>query len=102
MGTQMQSEMLPALGQQLGMDETALQTFLQENLPAMSGAIAGMPDAMGRFTTTIDAFETHLDDFEILKPVAFVPIVWTMIVGGAIALFAGAWGLVGAKAASKA
>lgn len=97
MGTQMQADMLPALGQQLGMDEAGLQTFLQENLPAMAGAMAGMPDAMGRFTATVDTFAAHLDDFDTLKPVAFSPIVWTMIVGGAIALLAGGWGFLASR-----
>ena len=98
MGTQMTQEMLPALGQQLGMDEAALQSFLQENLPAMAGAMAAMPDAMGRFSQTVETFQAHLDDYDTLKPVAFVPIVWTMIIGGAVALLAGLWGLVGARA----
>ncbi len=101
MGTQMQSEMLPALGQQLGMDEAGLQAFLGENLPAMAGAMAAMPDAMGRFTATVETFQAHLDDFDTLKPVAFAPIVWTMIVGGLVALLAGLWGLVGARASRE-
>lgn len=96
MGTQMTQEMLPALGQQLGMDEAGLQSFLQENLPAMAGAMAAMPEAMGRFQQTVETFQAHLEDYDTLKPVAFVPIVWTMIGGGAIALLAGLWGLVGA------
>jgi hypothetical protein len=91
MGTQLQVEMLPALAQQLGMDEAALQGFLGENLPAMSGAMAGMPDAMGRFTTVVEIFRTHLDDYDTINAVAFVPIVWTMILGGILAALAGAW-----------
>jgi len=93
MGTQMQEQMLPALAQQLGMDDAALQGFLQENLPAISGALQTMPDAMERFTGVVDTFGAHLEDFDTLKPVAFVPIVWTLIVGGIVALLAGAWAL---------
>lgn len=100
MGTQMQEEMLPALGAQLGMDEAGLNAFLQENLPAMAGALAAMPDAMGRFTLTVETFQAHLDDYETLKPVAFTPIVWTMIVGGVVALLAGAWGVLAGRKAS--
>ena len=37
MGEQMQSTMLPALGQQLGTDQAQLQSFLQANLPAAGG-----------------------------------------------------------------
>lgn len=91
MGTQMQEEMLPALAQQLGMDEAALQAFLAENLPAMSGAMAAMPDAMGRFTNVVEIFRAHLDDYDTINTVSFVPIVWTMIVGGILAALAGTW-----------
>ena|SRR6266511_408947 len=35
MGEQMQTKMLPDLGQQLGMDQQQLQAFFAENLPAM-------------------------------------------------------------------
>lgn len=96
MGTQMQEAMLPTLGQQLGMDEAQLQAFLEENLPAMAGTMAGMPDAMDRFTATVETFQAHLDDFETLKPVAFTPIVWTMLLGGVVALLAGAWAVIAA------
>jgi hypothetical protein len=97
MGAQMQTEMLPALAQQFGMDEAGLQAFLGENLPATAGAMATMPDAMGRFTTVVDIFRAHLDDYDTITSVAFVPIVWTMIVGGILALLGGAWALVGTR-----
>ncbi|MGZ8604647.1 MAG: hypothetical protein ACXWX9_07810 [Actinomycetota bacterium] len=95
MGTQMQTEMLPALGQQLGMDEAALGAFLGENLPATSGAMAAMPEALGRFTTVVEVFRAHLDDYDTINSVAFVPIVWTMIVGGILAGLGGVWALLG-------
>jgi hypothetical protein len=91
MGTQLQEEMLPALGQQLGMEEAALQAFLAENLPAMSTAMASMPEAMGRFTNVVEIFRTHLDDYDTINTVSFVPIVWTMIVGGILAALGGTW-----------
>ena len=104
MGTQMQEEMLPALGTQLDMDEAALNAFLEEELRAWAeGAMASMPEAMGRFTATVETFRAHLDDYDTLKPVAFSPIVWTMIVGGAVALLAGAWcALAGPKGSGRA
>jgi hypothetical protein len=89
MGTQLQEEMLPALGQQLGMEEAALQAFLAENLPAMSTAMASMPEAMGRFTNVVEIFRTHLHDYDTINTVSFVPIVWTMIVGGILAALGG-------------
>ena len=102
MGTQMQDAMLPALGQQLGMDEAALQTFLGENLPAMAAGMEAMPRAMQRFTDVVAAFEQHLDDFDTIKSVSFTPIVWTMIGGGLVALLAGAWALLASRRAAGA
>ncbi|HET7235773.1 MAG TPA: hypothetical protein VFK59_04995 [Actinomycetota bacterium] len=96
MGTQMTEEMLPALGAQLGMDEATLQAFLGDNMPAMAGVIEGMPEAMGRFTALVETFGTHLEDYLVLTEVAFVPIVWTLIVGGAIALAGALWALFAA------
>lgn len=92
MGQQMQGQMLPALGQQLGMDQAQIQGFLQQNLPAMAAGIQTMPQALGRFTNLLNVFNGHLADYNTLKSVAFVPIVWTMIVGGILVLMAAAWG----------
>ncbi len=93
MGTQMQEQMLPALGRQLGMDEAALGSFLQDNLPSMSAAMGSMPDAMGRFTGVVETFRAHLDDYDTISGVAFVPIVWTIILGGIVAALGGAGAL---------
>ena len=97
MGDEMQGKMLPGLGTQLGMDQTQLQAFLGQNLPATAAAIQTMPQALGRFQAVLTAFDKHLADYNTLKPVSFVPIVWTMIVGGIVALLAGAWALVAAR-----
>jgi len=97
MGTQMQEEMLPALAGQLGMDEAELQAFLGENLPATAAGLQAMPDAMGRFTDVVATFEAHLEDFNTLKSVSFTPIVWTLIVGGLLALLAGGWALLASR-----
>ncbi len=95
MGAQMQEGMLPALAEQLGMDQTQLQAFLQEQLPATAQGLQSMPDAMGRFTEVVAAFDAHLQDYETLTSVSFVPIVWTMILGGVVALVAALLALFG-------
>jgi hypothetical protein len=100
MGTQMQEGMLPALGEQLGMDQTQLQGFLQEQLPATAQGLQSMPDAMGRFTAVVAAFDAHLKDYDTIKSVAFVPIVWTMIVGGIVALLGALLALFGGRRAA--
>lgn len=86
MGTQMQEQMLPDLAAQLEMTPEQLNAFLGENFPATSAALAGMPDSMARFQGMVSAFDDRLSDYNTLKPVSFVPIVWFMI-GGGIALF---------------
>lgn len=99
MGTQMTDEMLPALGTQLGLDEAALQGFLGENLPAVAAGIQAMPDAMGRFTTVVETFDANLEDYFTITEVAFVPIVWTLILGGAIVLVLALWAILAVRRA---
>ena len=88
MGTQMQTEMLPALGQQLGMSEDQLNGFLGENFPATAQALQTLPEALGRFGGLVEAFDANLDNYETIKPVAFSPIIWTLFGGGLVTLAA--------------
>jgi hypothetical protein len=99
MGQEMQTKMLPALGQQLGMDQAQLQGFLGQNLPAMAAGIRAMPQALGRFDGLLKTFDAHLADYDTLKPVSFVVVVWILIAGGIVALLAGAWGLIAPRKA---
>ena len=95
MGSQMQAEMLPALGQQLGMDQAQLNGFLSENFPATAQALGTMPDALGRFGDLTKTFDDNLDNYETITPVSFVPIIWTLMVGAWVVLAAAAlawWG----------
>ena len=86
MGTEMQQKMLPDLATQLQMTPEELNAFFAKNFPATSATLAGMPSSMGQFQTMVTAFDQRLGDYNTLKPVSFVPIVWFMI-GGGIALF---------------
>ena len=86
MGTQMQSQMLPALATQLHMQPAQLTAMLQQDFPTTAAALNGMPASMARFNDMITRFDQQLDHYNVLKPVTFVPIVWLMISGG-IALF---------------
>lgn len=88
MGAEMQTGMLPGLGQMLGMDEAAVQGFLAEGFPALAGALQSMPDALGRFQGVVSTFDANLDNYDTLRPVAFSPIIWTMIIGSLVALVA--------------
>ncbi|MGI9646976.1 MAG: hypothetical protein ACR2OI_00505 [Acidimicrobiia bacterium] len=88
MGTQMQTEMLPALAQQLGMSQDELNGFLGANFPATAQALATLPDAMGRFEGLVTTFDNNLDNYNTLKDVEFTPIIWTLFLSGWVALLA--------------
>jgi hypothetical protein len=86
MGTQMQQQMLPQLAAQLHMTPAQLNQMLQQNFPTTAAALKSLPTAMTSFTGMVNQFDNHLSDYQTLKPVSFLPIVWFMI-GGGIALF---------------
>ncbi len=88
MGAQMQTEMLPALGNQLGMTDAELNGFLAANFPATADALANLPDAMARFENLTTNFERNLDNYETVEPVALAPISWTLLLGGLVTMFA--------------
>lgn len=88
--------MLPALAQQLEMQPDELSGFIGENFPAMAGVMANMESTMGRFQGMVTSFDSNLDNYETLKPVKFVPIIWTLIVAGVGLVIFGAWGFVAA------
>ncbi|MGZ5317887.1 MAG: hypothetical protein ACXWZU_10400 [Actinomycetota bacterium] len=94
MGTEMSGTMLPALADQLGMTEAELQAFLGENFPATADALQNMPASMERFQGLVGAFEANLDNYDTMKSVSFEPIIWTVIVGGAVMFFMGIWAFV--------
>lgn len=88
MGQEMQESMLPGLAGMLGMDEATVQAFLGENFPAVAGAMMALPEALPRFENVIATFDTNLDNYDTLKPVAFSPIIWIMIIGSLVVLVA--------------
>jgi hypothetical protein len=94
MGKQMQETMLPALAGQLHMQPAQMQSFLAQNFPATALALATLPAALGRFDHLVTTFDKHLSDYNTLKPVSFVPIVWMMIGGGAALFVLGAAGVI--------
>ncbi|MDX1691468.1 MAG: hypothetical protein R3290_10635 [Acidimicrobiia bacterium] len=92
MGQEMQAEMLPALAAQLGMTQAELEGFLGQNFPATAQALATFPEAMSRFEALVTTFDANLDNYETLRPVAFSPIIWTLVVGSLVVATMGAWG----------
>lgn len=90
MGAEMQTKMLPALAQSLHMTQPQLQAFLSTNYPAVSAGLASIPGALTRFGSLVGTFEKRLADYQTLKPVSFVPIIWIMIGGLALVVLAAA------------
>ncbi len=94
MGTEMSEKMIPGLGLMLGMTDTEVQQFLGAGFPAIAGAMGTLPESIGRFNGMVGAFSENLDNYDTLKPVAFVPIVWTLVAAGAALVLLGGLGLV--------
>jgi hypothetical protein len=65
-----------------------------ENFPATSAALQGLPQSLGRFQDLVKRFDGRLSDYNTLKPVSFVPIVWFMIGGGAALFLLGGTGVL--------
>jgi hypothetical protein len=86
MGAQMQTEMLPDLGTQLGMTEAELQGFFGQNFPATAGALADLPQSTLRFQSMVETFGTNLDNYDTIEPVTFGPIIWTLFSAGFVML----------------
>lgn len=102
MGTEMQQKMLPDLATRLNMTPTQLNAFFAKNFPTTTAALAGMPASMGRFQDLVTRFDNRLSDYNTLKPVSFVPVVWFMLAGGAALLLLGGAGvLITAKGAGR-
>ncbi|MBT8212513.1 MAG: hypothetical protein KJN71_05140 [Acidimicrobiia bacterium] len=97
MGTEMQTAMLPTLATQLEMAPDQLNAFLGENFPATAGVLANLDEVSQRFDGLVTTFDENLDNYEVLKPVKFTPIIWTIIIGGVALIALGAWGFVTAR-----
>jgi uncharacterized protein YidB (DUF937 family) len=94
MGSQMATEMIPDLAAQLGMNQEELGVFLGENFPATAAAIQTMPETLQRFEAFVGVFDANLENYETIQPVAFSPIIWMMVVGGALILIMGTYCLI--------
>lgn len=85
MGTQMQTQMLPALATQMKATPAQFQALLAQNFPATATALKQMPTTLNRFQGLVGTFRAHLSDYNTLRPVSLAPIVWVTI-GCGIAL----------------
>ncbi len=90
MGQQMQEEMLPALGQQLQMDQAGMQAFL-EQFPATAAALGGLEGSLDRFQTMVTAFDSQLDNYDTIKNTELYPIALVILVAGLLIIVCGSW-----------
>jgi hypothetical protein len=97
MGQELQAGMLPAMAQQLGMSQEELGAFLADGFPTIAQGLQTMPQQMDRFEALVTTFNTNLENYETLKPVAFTPIIWILIGGGFAIAIAGVLGLLGPR-----
>lgn len=97
MGKQINDELLPALGQQLSMDETQMQEFMSQ-FPATAGALENLDPTVERFRTMVTALDSQLENYEdIIKPVSLTPIVLTVLVAGLLVIVCGVWSFMANK-----
>jgi hypothetical protein len=89
MGQEMQTEMLPDLAMQLDMSPEELNVFMGENFPATAQAMQTMPDALERFEAFVGVFAANLDNYMTIQPVSFTPIIWWIVVAGALLVLIG-------------
>lgn len=91
MASDLQTAMLPALATQLKMPPADLQQFMLTNFPATAAGLVMLPQSMARFEHLTAVFNNNLDNYATLKPVRFVPIIWTLIFSGVAVLLLGLW-----------
>ena len=84
---------MPALATQLHLTPAQLQQMMATSFPATAAAIGNLPTALPRFQTLVADFDSNLGNYDTLKPVSFVPIIWTTmglglltLIGGSVAL----------------
>lgn len=97
MAAEMQAEMLPFLGGQLGLSAEQLQGFLAQGFPSLAGALGGLPAATARFEALVDTFDANLANYERLRPVSLEPILWLVLASGIGVALAGAWATLGPR-----
>jgi hypothetical protein len=102
MGTELQTKMLPALGQMLHMSDAQVQGYLAANFPTVTAGIASMPAALGRFQALVNTFDGSLDNYDTAKGTTLVPIVWALLAAGVLVAGIGGYVLLRGEAGAQA
>ena len=94
MSTQLQNEMLPALGQMLSLQPAQFDAYLAANFPAVSSGLSALPKSMAQFKALVTAFQSSLADYNDISSTQFTPIVRTILATGGFVLLVGLLGAV--------
>jgi hypothetical protein len=53
-----------------------------------------MPDSLERFEAFVGVFAVNLDNYMTIQPVAFVPIIWSLVIGGVLLVLVGSYCII--------
>lgn len=101
MGAGLSSDFVPRLAEQLEVAEAQALDYLTETYPATGAALATLPEAVGRFRSTVETFETHLDDYNTISSTRLSPIAWTVLVAATVTAVFGVIGLISSRPAEE-
>jgi hypothetical protein len=94
MGSEMQDQLLPALGEQMGLSAEEVGVFMQ-GFPVTGQMLQQFPDVQARFDGFVSLMAGNIDDYNTIEPLSLTPIVWILIIaglligtGGALSFFA--------------
>jgi len=94
--TEIQSKMLPALAQQLGMTPTQMSTMMAEQYPAVTNGLAAMPKVMPTFSSLVATLDEQRPYFKAADeiPTASIPatsVPWSLFAVGLVSIGLGVW-----------
>jgi len=95
-GSEIQTEMLPALAQQLGMSSDEFSTMMAEQYPDVTAGLAAVPQITPSFTSliaTLDEQRAYFADADAI-PTESVPatsVPWSLLTVGVLAAGLGVW-----------
>jgi len=94
--TEIQTKMLPALAQQLGMTPAQMSTMMAEQYPAVTEGLAAMPKVMPTFSSLVTTLDQQRPYFKAADeiPTASVPatsVPWSLFAVGLVAIGLGVW-----------
>jgi hypothetical protein len=82
----LQTEVLPAVGQKLGVTAQEIQAGVVQFFPTLAEGLATTPQAVERLGRTASALAATRSDFTEVAGTSYEPIAWTVVGGGIVML----------------